>query len=299
LTLPFIPELTTTLLTEEGDTLHTLAKFFYFSEGQWQTIRQANPPLSGFGPDQPLPVGSHVTLPFIPERTIILVTSEGDTLQTLAQTYYNDPNPWLLFGQVNPTLRGIGPDQPLPAGLQLMLPFIPELTTAILTEEGDTLRSLAKFFYFFEEDRWTSIRQANSPLQGFGPDQLLPVGLQVTLPSFTAITVIITEQGDTLRSLAQTYYSNEDRWLRIRQVNPPLQGFSPDQPLPVGLPLALPSLLVRHRFYTTGNNDTFITLARTFYSNANKWPVIRQANPRLQRYNSNQILPAHIGMTIP
>ncbi len=140
---------------------------------------------------------------------------------------------------------------------------------------------------------------SHPPLSGFGPDQPPPIGSHVTLPSFTSITVIITEKGDTLRSLARTYYSNEDRWLRIRQVNPPLQGFSPDLPLPVGLQLALPSLVVTYRLYTTGNRDTFIALAQTFYSNANKWPVIRQANSRLQRYTSNQILPAGIVLTIP
>ncbi len=296
LTLPFIPELTTTIITEEGDTLRALAKFFYFFEDQWLRIRQANTTLQGFGPDQPLPAGTQLTLPFIPERMIILITNEGDTLRALAQIYYDDENQWVRIVEENITL--LGPDQPLPAGLQLTLPFIPKLTTAIITEEGDTIRSLTKFFSFFE-DQWLRIRQANITLQGFGPDQPLPVGLQLTLPSFMAITVIITEKGDTLRSLGQTYYHNEDRWHRIRQVNPTLQGFSPDQPLPVGLKLVLPSLISELRLIITGSNDTFMSLAQTFYSNVNKWPVIRQANRSLQRYNSDQPLPAGRQVTIP
>jgi phage tail protein X len=299
LTLPLIPELTTTITAEEGDTLHALADFFYFSEGQWQRIRQANAPLQGFDPDQPLPAGLQLTLPFIPERTILLVTNEGDTLQALAQTYYDDQNQSVRIGEANPALFGIPPDQPLPAGLQLTLPFIPAITTAILTEEGDTLRELTKFFYFFMEDRWVRIRQVNAQLQGFDPDQPLPAGLQLTLPSFTAITTIIIEEGDTFRSLGQAYYHNGDRWVRIRQANAPLQGFSSDQPLPVGLQLALPSVVVERRLITTGNNDTFVSLARTFYQNANRWPVIRQANHSLQKYNSNQRLPAGIRLTIP
>src|SRR5438477_23353 len=119
----------------------------------------------------------------------------GDTLHSLAQLCYHDRNKWMSIRQTNTPLQDLGSDQPLPAVLQLTLPLNPDLTTPILTEEGDTLRSLASFFYF-SEDHWRRIRQANTPLQGLGPDQPLPVGLQWTLPSFMAITVIITEKGD-------------------------------------------------------------------------------------------------------
>jgi phage tail protein X len=297
LTIPSISDLTTTIVTEEGDTLHALATFFYFSEGQWTSILQANPALQGVGPDQPLTAGLQVTLPFIPERTIIVVTNAGDTLQTLAQTFYNDQNQWVRFGEENTTLLDVGV-QALPGGLLLTLPFIPKIDVAILTGEGDTLRALAEFFYG-DENKWPRIRQINPALQGVGLDQPLPVGMLLTIPSFVATRIIITEQGDTLRALAQTYYNDAGQWVRVRQTNPPLQGFGPDQPLPAGLQVALKSFPTLFRSIHTGNNDTFLTLAQTFYHDVNQWSVIRQANLHFQRFGPNQILPARISLTIP
>lgn len=298
LTLPFIPELSTVVITEAGDTLHALAAHFYFSEDKWLRIRQANTTVQGFDADQPLPVGLQLTLPFIPERTIILTTIEGDTRHTLAKTYYDDENQWLWIG--DGTLQGFDADQQLPVGLQLTLPFIPELTTAILIEAGDTLRSLSTIFYLMADDNlWLRIRQVNTPVHGFGPDQPLPVGLRLTLPAFTPGRVIITENGDTLRSLGQNYSTEGNYWLRIRQVNTSVYGFGPDQPLPVGLQLKLPPAWGTFRTFITGINDTFISLAAAFYQDPNKWPRIRQANPNLYRYNSNQPLPAGISVNIP
>jgi LysM repeat protein len=49
--------------------------------------------------------------------------------------------------------------------------------------------------------------------------------------------------------------------------------------------------------YTTGSNDTMKIIAQRFYSDANKWPVLRDKNPPLQQYNGDQILPAGIAVT--
>jgi phage tail protein X len=298
LTIPAISDLTTTIVTEAGDTLHALAMFFYFSEVHWTSILQASPALQGTGPDQALAAGLQVTLPFIPERAIVVVTKEGDTLQALAQTFYTDQSQSFRFNEENTTLHGIEPDQPLPDGLLLALPFIPKIDVAIHTGEGDTLRALAKFFYN-DENKWPRIRQINPALQGVGSDQTLPVGILLTIPSFAATTIIITEQGDRLRGLAQNYYHDPDQWVRVRQTNPPLQGFGPDEPLPLGLQVALKSTITLLQLIETGINDTFITLAQRFYNNVNKWPIIRQANLALQRFGPTQILPAGIPLTVP
>src|SRR6516165_3376042 len=92
------------------------------------------------------------------------------------------------------------------------------------------------------------------------------------------------QPGDTLHTLAQAHYQDRNKWQSIGEANAALQGFSPDQPLPAGLQLALPSVVGQLRRITTGSQDTFMTLAQRFYQNANRWPVIRQANPALQSY---------------
>jgi phage tail protein X len=59
------------------------------------------------------------------------------------------------------------------------------------------------------------------------------------------------------------------------------------------------SAVIPFRRITTGSHDTLMSLAQRFYQNVNRWPVIRQANPALQSYNGNRILPAGILVTIP
>ena len=52
-------------------------------------------------------------------------------------------------------------------------------------------------------------------------------------------------------------------------------------------------------YYTVQPGDTFSSLALRFYGNESRWPVIRDANPPLRRYNSHDTLPVGTRVTIP
>ncbi len=105
------------------------------------------------------------------------------------------------------------------------------------------------------------------------------------------------QPGDTLHSLAQLCYQDINKWMMIRQANPTLQSYGRDDSLPVGHQLTLP--FIPARTILTGSNDTFISLAKAYYHDTNKWSVIRQANPPLLHYSSNQTLPKGIQVNIP
>jgi nucleoid-associated protein YgaU len=78
--------------------------------------------------------------------------------------------------------------------------------------------------------------------------------------------------GDTLRSIAQRFYGDENQWRRIFNANRD-QIFNPDQ-ISAGWVLTIPGF----RPYAVKAGDTLRSIAQGFYGAENQWPRIFNAN---------------------
>src|SRR5215207_10448597 len=131
----------------------------------------------------------------------------GDTLRKIAERFYGDENQWPRIFHANQG-QITNPDQ-IQVGWVLRIPgFI--LYTVVA---GDTLRKIAERFYG-DENQWPRIFNANRD-QITNPDQI-QVGWVLTIPGFRPYAV---KAGDTLRSIAQGFYGDENQWPRIFNAN--------------------------------------------------------------------------------
>jgi nucleoid-associated protein YgaU len=131
---------------------------------------------------------------------------------------------------------------------------------------GDTLRSIAQRFYG-DENQWQRIFNANRD-QISNPD-VISVGWVLTIPGFRPYAV---KAGDTLRSIAQGFYGDENQWPRIFNANRD-QIDNPDQIFP-GQILRIPT----DELYTVVAGDTLRSIAQRFYGDENQWQRIFDEN---------------------
>jgi nucleoid-associated protein YgaU len=131
---------------------------------------------------------------------------------------------------------------------------------------GDTLRSIAQRFYG-DENQWPRIFNANRD-QISNPD-VISVGWVLTIPGFRPYAV---KAGDTLRSIAQGFYGDENQWPRIFNANRD-QIDDPNLIFP-GQILRIPT----DELYTVVAGDTLRSIAQQFYGDENQWPRIFDEN---------------------
>jgi nucleoid-associated protein YgaU len=131
---------------------------------------------------------------------------------------------------------------------------------------GDTLRSIAQRFYG-DENQWPRIFNANRD-QISNPD-VISVGWVLTIPGFRPYAV---KAGDTLRSIALGFYSDENQWPRIFNANRD-QINDPDV-IQVGWILRIPT----DEPYTVVAGDTLRKIAQQFYGDENQWTRIFDEN---------------------
>jgi nucleoid-associated protein YgaU len=131
---------------------------------------------------------------------------------------------------------------------------------------GDTLRSIAQRFYG-DENQWPRIFNANRD-QISNPD-VIQVGWVLTIPGFRPYAV---KAGDTLRSIAQGFYGDENQWPRIFNANRD-QIDDPNLIFP-GQILRIPT----DELYTVKAGDTLRSIAQQFYGDENQWPRIFDEN---------------------
>jgi nucleoid-associated protein YgaU len=131
---------------------------------------------------------------------------------------------------------------------------------------GDTLRSIAQRFYG-DENQWPRIFNANRD-QISNPD-VIQVGWVLTIPGFRPYAV---KAGDTLRSIAQGFYGDENQWPRIFNANRD-QIDDPNLIFP-GQILRIPT----DELYTVVAGDTLRSIAQQFYGDENQWPRIFDEN---------------------
>ena len=137
----------------------------------------------------------------------LYTVAAGDTLRSIAQRFYGDENQWRRIFNANQDQIS-NPDQ-ISVGWVLTIPgFRPYAAKA-----GDTLRSIAQGFYG-DENQWPRIFNANRD-QIDDPD-VISVGWILRIPTDVLYTVVA---GDTLRSIAQQFYGDENRWTRIFDEN--------------------------------------------------------------------------------
>jgi nucleoid-associated protein YgaU len=207
-------------------------------------------------------------LPLSPEQYTV---QSGDTLASIAQTFYGDSSLWTLIQNAN----GIANPEDIQVGQQLQIPFGQQYTV----QSGDTLANIAQTLYG-NSSEWTLIVDANP---GINPNDLL-IGQQLQIPFGLQYTV---QSGDTLANIAQTFYGDSNQWTLIQNANPTVD--------PTKLQVGQQLLIQFGQQYAVQSGDTLIRLAEQFYGNGNQSTVIQSANPTVDPNN----IPIGQQLTIP
>jgi chitinase len=198
---------------QSGDTLRSIAQRFYGDSTLWALIQAANPEID---PNN-LQIGQQLQIPFGQRYTV----QSGDTLNNIAQRFYNNSSWWPLIQDANP---GINPNN-LQIDQLLQIPFGLQYTV----QSGDTLASIAQRFYG-DSSQWTLIQNANP---GINPNNL-QIGQQLLIQFGQQYTV---QSGDTLVKIAEQFYGNGSQWTLIQNANP---GINPNN-LQVSQQLQIPA----------------------------------------------------------
>jgi LysM repeat protein len=123
---------------------------------------------------------------------LVHVVQVGDTLASIAQTYYGDPKRELVLAAENGLLEHTPGE--LAAGLRLAVPVV-QFHTVV---EGDTYRDLAARFYG-DPERASVLLRANDKKASAPPE----VGAQLVVPYPLRHTVRV---GETTVSVLEQYY---------------------------------------------------------------------------------------------
>lgn len=107
-----------------------------------------------------------------------------------------------------------------------------------VTQPGDSLWSIAQRFYG-DGAQWQAIYSANR--QSIGEDSnVIHAGVALTIPGTSAGQTYVTNDTDTLWSIAQQFYGDGTQWPRIYDANKPTIGTDPNY-LTAGLSLVIPA----------------------------------------------------------
>jgi LysM repeat protein len=133
------------------------------------------------------------------------VVQAGDTLASIAQTYYGDPKRELILASENGL---IDPPTELAPGMRVAIPTV-HFHTAL---DGETFRDLALRFYG-DAERANVLLRANDKKSG----ALLDVGQELLVPYPVRHVV---KQGESLAMIAEQYYQGRDDQRLFRAFHP-------------------------------------------------------------------------------
>ena len=140
-------------------------------------------------------------------RTTHIVAAD-DTLTTIAEQYYGDPQQFGLIAEAN----CINSDNPMQLGQELVIPPAPIAPLTYVVQSRDTLSTIAEVVYG-EAGYWGLLARAN----GVSASNPLQIGQELTIPPAperraracdhlsyaTRSSIYIVVEGDTLASIAE------------------------------------------------------------------------------------------------
>jgi nucleoid-associated protein YgaU len=115
----------TTYVVQPGDSLWSIAEQFYGDGTKWTVIYEANRSTIGDNPEN-IQAGMTLTIPDLavappPAGGQIYVTTDSDTLWSIAERFYGDGSQWPKIYQANAAV--IGPDpNVIHGGMTLTIP---------------------------------------------------------------------------------------------------------------------------------------------------------------------------------
>lgn len=107
--------------------------------------------------------------------------------------------------------------------------------------------------------------------------------------------------GDTLSSVALTYYGSPQRWVDVQAANPTINPdrLTPGQtirlPRPGGPPARPPGATDVAPFHTVGTGDTLSRIARRYYGSSSAWTKLYRLNRDIIGPDPDQLV---LGMTL-
>ena len=185
-----------------GDTLRSIAKYFYGRASKWEKIYDANKNL--IPASQKLKKGMTLKIP-----ALNYTVKKGDDLKSIAKKYFGARSKWKMIYDVNKDV--IPASKQLKAGVRLVLP-VPVVCTVHTVKKEDNLGKIAQKYYG-KESKWKKVFQANK--NKIYKSYRMKIGSQLHIPAMTCTA----KKGDDLKSLSKKYYGTNSKWRQIYDAN--------------------------------------------------------------------------------
>ena len=185
-----------------GDTLRSIAKYFYGRASKWKKIYDANKDL--IPASQKLKKGMTLKIP-----ALNYTVKKGDDLKSIAKKYFGARSKWKMIYDVNKDV--IPASKQLKVGVRLVLP-VPVVCTVHTVKKEDNLGKIAQKYYG-KESKWKKVFQANK--HKIYKSYRMKIGSQLHIPAMTCTA----KKGDDLKSLSKKYYGTNSKWRKIYDAN--------------------------------------------------------------------------------